>query len=439
MQIDVNSSSFISNPAYKPKFQNSFGQTGPGKIDSWGPAISGGGHDNLNDFFQTGTNFTNSIALSGGTQTAQTYFSYANTEARGIEPKNKLERNNFTLRQTAKFLHDKLTVDGNVNYVTQTVHNSPALGIYSNPLTGLYLFPRGLDISPYKNNYLNADSVGYARQNWPTKGDALRQQNPWWVVNRDPNVASRNRILFQGSIKYEIASWLNVQLRGNVDHFTDNYESDLFSGTDGVSNANGHGNLLINNQTTEQKYGDAIINFNIPSHSDFKINGLVGTAITDLKTTGLHLQGDLSTPDFFTAGNIIASQPGLSSVTTSPATGLVPGPNGSTVFSSPFPIHSQIQSVFANADLSYKDWIYLTVTGRNDWSSNLSFTPNESFFYPSFGLSVILSQLLHLPTWVSYGKVRGTYAQVGNTVPPYLTNVQNLQNAAGQLVFNTAA
>jgi len=438
MAINFTSSAFADQIAYKPKFQNSYGLTAAGKNDSWGPALSGGGHDNLKDFFQTGTNLTNAISLSGGTQNAQTYFSYANTTARGVEPKNKLERNNFTLRETAKFLNNKLTVDANVNYVTQTVNNSPALGIYSNPLTGLYLFPRGQDITPYKNNYVK-DSTGFARQNWPYKGDALRQQNPWWVVNRDPNVATRNRILFNGSVKYEVNNWLSLQARGNVDHIADNYESDLYAGTDGVSNANGKGNMLINNQTTEQKYGDFIVTLNIPSHSNFKVNGLVGTSITDLKTTGLHLQGDLSTPDFFTAGNIIASQPGLSSVTTSPATGNVPGPSGSTVNNSPYPVHSQIQSVFANADLSYRDWIYLTLTGRNDWSSNLAFTPNESFFYPSAGLSVILSQMLHLPSWVSYGKVRGTYAQVGNTVPPYLTNVQNIQNAAGQLVFNTAA
>ena len=94
--------------------------------------------------------------------------------------------------------------------------------------------------------------------------------------------------------------------------------------------------------------------------------------------------------------------------------------------------------MFANVDLSYKDWAYLTLTGRNDWSSNLAFTPNISFFYPSAGLSVILSELLHMPNWVSYGKVRGTFAQVGNTVPPYLTYIENSQNSSGQLVFNTA-
>jgi TonB-linked SusC/RagA family outer membrane protein len=435
-QINFSSSIFADQIAYKPKFQNSYGQTSAGATDSWGPALSSGAPDNLKQFFRTGTNATNAISLSGGTQNAQTYFSYANTSALGTEPGNKLERNNFTVRETAKALNNKLTVDANINYISQKINNSPAIGIYQNPLTGLYLLPRGIDIRQYKNNYLNADSTGFARQNWPFN-DALYQQNPWWVVNKNPNVANRNRILFNGSVRYDITSWLNVQARGNVDHIADTYESDLYSGTNALYNVNGNGHLLLSSQTTEQKYGDFIVNFNIPSKSAFKVDGLVGTSITDNKTSGTYLQGDLSTPDFFTAGNIIASLAGLSSITTSPATADVPPPPGGA-FNSPFPLHSQIQSVFANADLSYKSWAYLTLTGRNDWSSNLAFTPNSSFFYPSAGLSVILSELLHLPSWISYGKVRGTYAQVGNTVPPYLTNIQNSQNSSGQLVFNTA-
>lgn len=431
-QINVTSSVFTDNVAYKPKFQNSYGQTTPTATDSWGAPISGAGHDNLNEFFRTGTNWTNAVNVSGGSENAQTFFSYANTWANGIQPNNKLQRNNFNLHETARLLHNKLTVDGNVSYITQKINNSPAIGIYENALTGLYLFPRGRDIRPFKNAYLNPDSTGFARQNWPFN-DGLYQQNPWWVVNMEPSVANRNRILFNGSLRYEVASWLNVQARGNVDRIADDYEFDISSGTNAIYNNNGHGRMLINSQTTEQKYGDLIVNFTIPLHSAFKVNGLVGGSITDNQSKGLYLTGDLSTPDFFTGGNIIASLPGLTSVTTSPATQYVP-PGGRN---SPFPSHSQIQSFFGNVDVSYDDWAYLTVTGRNDWSSNLAFTPNVSFFYPSVGVSVILSQILHLPSFINYGKVRGTYAEVGNTVPPYLTLIQNTQNSSGQLVFNT--
>jgi len=433
-QINVSSSIFADQIAYKPKFQNSFGETTPTSVDSWGAAISGG-HDNVNEFFRTGMNFTNSISLSGGSEKAQTYFSYANTDATGVQPTNKLFRNNLNLHETARMLKNKLTVDGNVSYITQKINNSPALGIYENPLTGLYLFPRGRDILPYKRHYLNADSTGFARQNWPINDGNLYQQNPWWILNEEPSVATRNRVLFNASLRYEIAPWLNIQARGNIDYINDNYEQDLHSGTLPIYNNNGNGNMTIKQQTTEQKYGDVIANFNIPiKNDDFKVSGLVGTSILDTKVTGNYITGDLSTPDFFTEGNIIASLAGLTSITTSPANQDVP-PGGAAT---PFPVHNQIQSVFGELDLKYKEWLYLNGTGRNDWSSNLSFTPNESFFYPSAGLSVVLSELLKLPQAIDFAKVRGSFAQVGNTVPAYLTNIQNTQNAAGQLVFNTA-
>ena len=432
-QINVSSSIFADQVAYKPKFQHNFGETTPTATDSWGPATTIGGHDNLGDFFRTGMNFTNAISMAGGSERAQTYFSYANTDATGIQPNNKLDRNNLTVRETAKMLNDKLTVDANVSYITQKINNSPAIGIYQNPLTGLYLFPRDRNILPFKQNYIFPDSTGFKRQNWPFNDD-LYQQNPWWIVNEEPSVANRNRILFNASLRYEIAPWLSIQARGNVDRIDDNYEQDLHSGTNALYNNNGHGHLLLNQQTTEQKYGDVIVNFKIPVNSPLKISGLVGTSITDTKVTGNYATGDLSTPDFFTEGNIIASLPGLTSVTTSPASQTIPpgGPN------SPFPAHSQIQSVFGDLDLAWKSWIYLTLTGRNDWSSNLAFTPNESFFYPSAGLSVVLSELVKMPQFVDFAKVRGTFAQVGNTVPAYLTYVQNSQNSSGQLVFNTA-
>ena len=426
--VNFSSSFNAQQTAYRPKFQSSYGQTSAGAIDSWGAPVSGS-PDNLTPFFQTGTNWTNSVSLSGGTSNAQTYFSYANTSATGVEPNNKLGRNNFTVRETAKALNNKLTIDANVNYVYQKIDNSPALGLYTNPLLSLYLYPRGQSIAPYKQTYLNPDASGTARQIWPIVDQSFYQENPWWIINEQPSVATRNRLLFNGSLRYDVNNWLYVQLRGNVDRIADTYQSDEYSGTNKYYNSNGNGHMAINDQTTEQKYGDLIVNFNPKLHSSVKVDGFAGTSITDNTATGWNANGDLATPDFFTVGNIIASLPGLTTLTTSPVTAYSAGN---------YPLHSQIQSVFANANLSYKDWLYLALTGRNDWSSNLAFTPNISYFYPSAGLSVILSQLLHLPTWISYAKLRGSYAQVGNTVPPYLTFIQNTENSSGQLVFNTA-
>jgi len=436
--INYTSSYSVDHAAYEPKFQNSYGQTPgtggtAGDPTSWGAPISGPAQNNLKDFFQNGINWTNAINLSSGSENAQTYFSFANTNATGIEPGNKLDRNNFNLRETGNFLNNKLTVDGSVNYINQNIDNSPQLGIYSNPLISLYNFPRGVNILPYKENYENSNAVGAARQNWVTQNSGdFHQDNPWWIINNEPNTATRNRLLMSGSVKYDFTSWLNLQVRGNVDRITDDFEQDFYSGSNSLYNSLETGAMKLSNQTLTQKYGDMLLNFNVPlQHSDFKINGLLGGSITDQQTQGYSFGGNLSTPDFFTPGNIIAALPGTTTTNTTL--------NALSTSFAVAPNHNQLQALFGNLDFSYKSWAYLTVTGRNDWSSNLSYTNNDSYFYPSAGLSIILSQALKLPDAISYAKLRGTFAQVGNTIPPYLTNIQNTQNGGGSLVFNTAA
>jgi TonB-linked SusC/RagA family outer membrane protein len=425
-EIGFSSGINIDNIAYEPKFQNSYGPASGTTRDSWGTSISNT-TDNLKDFFKTGINTSNAINLSGGSEIAQTYFSYSNTYASGIQPGNKLNRNNLNLRETAKFLNNKLTVDGSVNYINQRINNSPSLGLYLNPLLGLYLFPRGVDITPYKDQYLLAGNTGGARQNW-LGGSADINQNPWWLTNLNPNTSIRNRFLLSGSIKYDVASWLNVQVRGNMDRTTDDYENRRYSGIATNFNSTGTGYFAQSNQTYVQKYVDAIANFTVPmTGSDFKVNGLIGGSINDQKTAGLSLAGNLSAVDFFSPANTIVALPGTFAGNT--LTNVVPI----------VPNHSQLQAVFGNANISYKDWAFLTVTGRNDWSSNLSYTPNDSYFYPSVGLSFIVSQMFKLPEAITYAKVRGTYAEVGNTVPPYLTFIQNTLKSDGALNFNTNA
>ena len=428
MSINFSSAFTADKIAYQPKFQDSYGETTPGATQSWGAKISGAA-DNLPSFYQTGTNFTNSLNIAGGTDISQSYFSYANTTADGVEPGNKLRRNNLNFRETGHFLNNKLTVDGNVNYITQTIDNSPGLGLYLNPLTGLYLFPRGLDITPYKTNFqlpAVAGGNGAPTQNWPFNEDI--QQNPWWIINRDPNTATRNRILINTSVKYDITKWLSVQARGNIDRFNDDYNLDLYAGTNAVL-AKTNGQFLNTNQTTEQKYADFLVTFTVPGKSDFKIDGILGSSITDASTDGTKIGPDvngnysgtgLTIPNVFTPQNLVVAAGGP------PVTNLQAN-------------HNQIQSIFANANLSYKNWAYLTLTARNDWSSNLAFTSSYHFFYPSAGLSFILNQMFKLPEVISYAKLRGTYAQVGNTVPPYVTNPLAHLGVGGSVTLNSVA
>jgi TonB-linked SusC/RagA family outer membrane protein len=407
-KVEFSSGITLDKIAYSPKFQNSYGASDAGATTSWGKDITNA-PNYVNDFFKTGNTWINSINFSGGTDKAQTFFSYANTNANGVMPGNKLQRNNFTFRETAKFLNDKLTLDGNVNIITQSLDNGPVSGLYFNPLTGLYLFPRGGDLLQYKNKYTLFNDVRQLDlQNWPFNEDV--QQNPWWIVNKNPSQAKRNRTLGSITAKYDINDWLYVQARGNMDHTADTYDAQMYAGTNGVL-AGPNGRYLMSNLTTTQFYGDLIVNVN-RSFNNFKLNALVGTSINDTRTKGISADsynGDLYVANFFTLQN------------------MTPGSLIQTVPEN----HSQLQAVFGNVNLSYKDLIFLDLSGRNDWSSRLAFTPNGSYFYPSAGLSLMLHQLFNLPEPISYAKLRGSYAVVGNAVPIYVTNPINKLGAVG--------
>lgn len=428
--INFSSGASISKNAYEPKFQNNYGATESGSTTSFGPKLSTPAGNNLDSFYQTGTNFTNAISLVGGTDIAQTYFSYANTIARGVEPGNKLHRDNINFHETAKFLNNKLSVDGNANYITQKIENSPTIGFYTNPLTGLYLFPRGQNLAPYKENYEGAlGTNGVPTQNWPFAEDL--QQNPWWIINRNTNTSTRNRILLNASVKYEITNWINIQARGSIDRTSDIYDQRYYAGTLApLAAGNGNGSYSGSNQVLNQKYGDVIVNLNLPGTSALKLDGLIGTSINDQFTSGINWGSGggnygLSVPNLFTIQNIQVS---------GPAQGVNTGSNVNTLANN----HNQIQAIFANANLSYKEWVYLTLTARNDWSSNLAYTANNHYFYPSAGLSFIISQMTKLPEAVTYAKVRGSYAEVGNTVQQYASNPINTPSANGVTLSSLA-
>ena len=420
----INFSSSYTNDviSYKPQFQNEYGET-PNGNQSWGTKLSTPATaDNLSQFFVNGNNFTNAIDFSNGTEKNQTYFSFANTTANGVQPTNDLHRNNFTFKETAKFLKDKLTLDVNTSFIDQKIDNTPGQGLYYNTLTGLYLFPVGVNITPYKTNYAVPvpGSNGLLTQNWVANEDV--QQNPWWILYKNPNYADRDRLLINSSIKYEVADWLNIQARGNVDRVTDITEQDSYAGTNPVLTLGNNGSYVHADQTLTQTYGDLIANFKVPMKGLFKLDGLVGGSITDNNTVGT-LEGPgvgLDIPNVFTQQNVVTN--GTSNVTTM-------SPN-----------HTQVQSVFGSLNLSYHNWVYLTLTDRNDWSSALAYTNTESYSYPSAGLSFILSDMFTLPKVISYAKIRGSYAEVATPVPVYISDGGvNYARPGGGVNYNTVA
>lgn len=422
--INFSSSAQIEQAVSTPKFQSQYGQGSGGKnsntsVFSWGDKTNGADYDNLGEFFRTGSNFTNSLTLSGGNEKNQTYFSYANTLAKGILPENDLMRHNFNLKESASFFDNKLTVEGSANYITQKLDNAPTSGFYYNPLVGTYLLPRSLNIADYKNFETFNTGRNLYDQNWFTlSDDETTQQNPWWIMNRNSTRSTSNRLLLNGSAKYKIAPWISVQARGSVDRTSEVWDRKAYAGTQHIL-ARENGAYSYTNTTITQQYGDLTANMNFNIGDKLQITGLVGTSITDWKTEGTDFtsgKDGLKVPNQFFIQN-----------TTTPVT--------STLSAN----RRQLQSVFASANLAYDNWIYLDLTSRWDWSSTLAYTPQNPYAYPSVGLGIVLNDKLNLPEFVNMAKIRGSYAKVGNDLPPYTTLLTNRVDPYAVLTVNDIA
>ncbi len=418
MHINISSGVTAETPVYYPLTQFKYGQgssdtstnISPTDPNSWGPVSNSS--DFTKPFYQTGVTFDNTISLSGGTDRSQTYFSYGNVSNKGIIPTSTLERNTFNFRQVSKYLNDKLTLDANVSFLEQIVNNRPVTGLYANALTGLYLFPRSLDFPSYKNYTQFYAPRNMYLQNWydmnpDGSGGTDHEQNPYWVTNRMPTQQTRNRANAYLTLKYQLNSWLNIQARGNFDKSWDLFDQKMYAGTNSVQ-AGPNGRYTYINSTNTQAYADLILSAHKKLSTDLNLEANLGTSITDNVFTSLGFDQDPTSG----SGLAYANQFGVNEI----------DPNSMEIFQSQ--AHKQLQAVFASAQLGFKNFLYLDLTGRNDWSSTFAYTPVEDkgYFYWSAGANLILSDALRMPEFISFGKVRVSYAKVGNDVPVYSTN-----------------
>jgi TonB-linked SusC/RagA family outer membrane protein len=404
-RVDVSSNTTFENPTLLPELQYRYGQTAAGSEFSWGNSVSAADH--VSDFYRTGTTYINSIGLTGGNEMAQTYFSYANTHSDGILPTSQFNRHNVTLRETASFWKNRLNLGATVNYVNARAENRAAAGgLYFNPLTGLYLFPRGLDFNDYgENGFEKFDETRRLNlQNWIVDRDDW--QNPYWVLHRNPYFDVRDRILGTATIGLKLADWATLQFRGNLDKTYDRFEQHAYAGTASTL-ADANGRLVMMRAEGTQRYGDVLLNLN-RTFDRFSFAATLGSSITDVK---------LRTQTFDSKGASLDGQPlGLRYANIFTIQNTLPG----TAFGEQQPNRSQLQSVFASVNLGFRNMFYVDVTGRNDWSSTLAFTDNLSYFYPSVGATAILSEMFDMGG-LDFAKIRASYAEVGNGVSPYDT------------------
>mgnify|MGYP002559666767 FL=1 len=404
VSLTISNSSQFANPFVMPKFQDQYVNR-PGEIKTWGDkATSEFGTYEPADFFNTGTNIQNNISLTAGTSKNQTYLSVGTTNAQGIIPNNSYDRYNFTFRNTTSFLNDKMTCDFNFNYIREKDKNLMAQGQWFNPLTSLYLFPRGESFDAIRTFEVYDPVRKIYVQNW-NYGDALKMQNPYWVANRMNRTNDRNRYMVSASLKYEILDWLNVTGRLRWDDAATKQEDKRYASTLKLfapSDYGFYGYDKINDQTL---YGDLMLNINKTLGENFSISSNMGASFSRLKYDVTGFQGGLKAPSNVFTPNAIDYGNATN--------------DNRPIFES---YKHYINSMFISAELGYRSMLYLTLTGRNDWDSALHGTAQTSFFYPSVGVSAVISEMAKMPQMINYLKVRASWASVGSAIEPNLSS-----------------
>lgn len=216
LSVSVSNSTTFSSPFVLPEFQNTYGSE-QGEYESWGQKLMVPTNYDPADFFQTGYNVNNSISLSTGSETNQTYFSASTVNARGIIHNNDLDRYNFSVRNSSSMLNNRLHMDLSFMYMRVNEQNMLAQGQYFNPLVPVYLFPRGDDFSKYQTFERYDASRNFKTQYWPYGDQGMMMQNPYWITERNKFNNNKDRFLAGIGLKFDINDWLNVSARVKYD------------------------------------------------------------------------------------------------------------------------------------------------------------------------------------------------------------------------------
>lgn len=415
--VSFNSSSQIEDPMILQDFQNVYGQGAGGVYNraeegSWGPKMTGQSvalwgndpadagkvynmtpqPDNYKDFFNTGKQYSNSLAFSGGNEKVQTYFSYTNVNATGILDNNKLARNTLNLRVSGK-VSSKLSYDSKVTYLKEDVDNRQQTGeAYSNNNRHILRIPRNISLaSAQKFDYIDP-STGKLRQNYWNPG-SNGGENPFWTKNRIIAADQRNRVTGFGSLTYQVNEDLSIMGRAGIDKTLDNYEGKWYNDTYTIAD-----------------FGNYQTQFRDVAETNFDLIGIYKKnllkELTVDATFGANLQHVDRLAQSTNTGGLNRDNLFI------PSNGRAPSVDRSVV-------PTEKQGVFATADFTYKNALTISGSIRNDWSSTLP-KDSQSYLFGSAGFSAILSNIFTLPSAVSFAKFRGSYAQTGNDASPFL-------------------
>ncbi|WP_179222988.1 SusC/RagA family TonB-linked outer membrane protein [Pontibacter ummariensis] len=426
-EVTFNTSYVLDNVMKLPDFQNEFGSGydldtyvpyentnwGPkfdGQLRPVGPVLADGSQlmlpytakpDNVKDFFETGTTFQNSVSLAGGNEKSNFYLSFSDVDQKGVIPSDEFGRNTVKITGGTK-LSNNITANASLSYnknVTNVSYGGTTgrTGVYNAVLNGA----RMIDLADYKDwrNNKFAAPDGFFSGYYP---------NPYWVIDNNRFHSNLDRVMGNLAVTYDPLDWLSFTYRLGTDVSTDRRKQTFaqvdYNGVD----PNGEeydrpsdfpGAVTETDIFIREITSDALVTAKKNLTDDLNLQVIVGQNIRQRDTRQLSATANaLSIPDFYNIGNRVGE-----------------------VSASEESFKRRIYGVFGDITLGYRDYLFLNVTGRNDWSSTLS-DENNSYFYPSTSLGFVFTEAvpaLKDNNVLSYGKLRASYAKVGNDADPY--------------------
>ncbi|KKO92259.1 membrane protein [Sphingobacterium sp. Ag1] len=385
---------------YKRGYYNSAGVLDDYTTQSWGEKFGSNDvvYNNVKDFFQHSTVFDNTVNLSGGNKNGSFYLSGSRFDQKGIVPNTSFDKTTFRFNGDQKF--GKLTVGANVGYsLANTDKTLTSAGLWGSGGTGamesLYSWSR----SDNMKKYLNDDGSKYrmfeGRQ--PLESDV---ENPYWTINK--NILGDNTERITGSINASmpIFDWWSLTYRVGMDSYLT--KNSTIIGEGGAIKKPWQKGMMSESDFKYNYWSSNIMsNFN-KKVGDFDLGALVGFFSEQTKTTtnrrmGYHFEVD----NFYSFENIAAANKQFAVNNTK----------------------KRLFGLYGELRASYKNMLFLNVTGRNDWTSTLP-VDNRSYFYPSVGGSFVFTELMKdsRPDWLDFGKLRASWARVGKDANPYVTN-----------------
>lgn len=437
--ITLNSNTVFENLLILPDYQNVFGQGSNGQFsyvdgkgggvndgvdESWGPKMDGRlipqffskgqpapfvpHPDNVRDYFRTGFTLSNGVSIADASDNYDYRISFNNARQQGVIPNSELNKSSIALNTSFK-ITPKLTVTGSANYFITKAPNLPGAGGRRSTSTMLQFtwFGRQVDINQLRN-YKDAEGNTF---NWNNS----YYSNPFFVAYENTVEQRRNRILGNVGLTYKITSGLTASFRSGTDHYTDRRKLKIAYGTNGTP----FGSYTEETYTVSETNTDATLSYNKKINNDFTVDVLGGANLrTRFYEENLQQAPKLAVAGVYTLNN-----------------------SRDPLISSNYYAKQKSYSAYASAQVGFRNYAYLNLTARNDWSSTLP-RANLSYFYPSVNASVILTEAFEIKSDIlTYAKIRGGWSEVGNDAesPYQLINVYNFSAPFGTNPQLTAA